>query len=84
MPKSPPQQTENRNQLAELASAYSDGAITWAEISEKTGASYGELLIELGLKELKIPQVKSAKTPGQIEFLNQVLDTAASNSKSEK
>jgi len=77
----PPAQAVDRGRIAALAIAYSMGHISWPQISEETGASYGELLIELGLKNLQIPKVTSKKRPEQIAIFNHILDLAAINSK---
>jgi antitoxin (DNA-binding transcriptional repressor) of toxin-antitoxin stability system len=77
----PPAQTVDRSRIAALAIAYSKGHIPWPQIAEETGASYGELLVELGLKNLQIPKVTPKKRPEQIAFFHHILDLAAANSK---
>lgn len=64
-----------------LAVAYSKGLISWPEIAEETGASYGDLLVALGLNNLKIPKVRPKNRPEQIAFFNQILDAAATSYK---
>lgn len=77
----PPTQTVNRSRIAALAIAYSTGNISWPQIAEETGASYGELLIELGRKNLQIPQVAPKKRPEQMAIFHHILDLAAAKSK---
>jgi len=64
-----------------LAIAYSKGIVSWPEIAEETGASYGELLVALGLNNLKLPQARPKKRPEQIAFFNKILDAAVANKK---
>ena len=73
----PPVQAVDRSRIAALALAYSKGLISWPQIAEETGASYGELLIELGLKNLQIPKVKPKNRPEQMAIFNRILDLAA-------
>ena len=63
--------------LKELAVRYSAGEISWAQIADITGASYGELLVELGLQNLKIPKCLSKKNRNQINLFHRILDSAA-------
>lgn len=74
----PPVQSVDRSRIAALATAYSNGLISWPQIAEETGASYGDLLVELGLKNLQIPKVTPKNRPEQIAILNHILDLAAS------
>jgi len=67
--------------MSALAIAYSKGLISWPQIAEETGASYGDLLVALGLKHLQIPQVTPKNRPEQIAFFNHILDLAAAKSK---
>jgi hypothetical protein len=73
----PPAQAVDRSRVAALAIAYSKGLISWPQIAEETGASYGDLLIELGLKNLRIPAVTPKKSQEQIDLFHQILDSAA-------
>ncbi|AMS31733.1 hypothetical protein AEM42_03765 [Betaproteobacteria bacterium UKL13-2] len=73
----PPLPPVDANRLASLAIAYSKGLISWPQIAEETGASYGELLIALGLKNLSIPIIAPKKRPEQLAFFHQILDKAA-------
>ncbi|MBK9441442.1 MAG: type II toxin-antitoxin system prevent-host-death family antitoxin [Comamonadaceae bacterium] len=77
----PAVQTVDRSRMSALAIAYSKGLISWPQIAEETGASYGELLVALGLKNLQIPQVTPTNRPEQIAFFNHILDLAAAKSK---
>ena len=77
----PPVQTVNKSRIATLAIAYSKGLISWPQIAEETAASYGDLLVALGLKNLQIPKVKPKNRPEQIAFFHHILDLAAADSK---
>ena len=77
----PPVQTVDKSRIAVLAIAYSKGLISWPQIAEETAASYGDLLIALGLKNLQIPKVKPKNRPEQIAFFHHILDLAAADSK---
>jgi hypothetical protein len=67
--------------MSALAIAYSKGLISWPQIAEETGASYGDLLVALGLNNLQLPKVTPKNRPEQIAFFNQILDAAAAKSK---
>lgn len=73
----PPAQSVDASRLAALASAYAQGRVSWPQIVEETGASFGELLLALGLQKLSLPKVVAKKSPEQTALLNQVLDAAA-------
>ena len=77
----PTMQTADKSRIAALAIAYSKGLISWPQIAEETGASYGDLLVALGLNNLKIPKVTPKNRPEQIAFFNHILDLAAAESK---
>ena len=77
----PPVQTVDRSRIATLAIAYSKGLISWPQIAEETAASYGDLLVALGLKNLQIPKVKPKNRPEQIAFFHHILDLAAADPK---
>lgn len=70
-------QSVDPGQLTALAIAYAKGLITWPQISEETGASYGELLIALGRNNLSIPRVTPKNRPEQLDFFHRLLDKAA-------
>ncbi|MDD2880851.1 MAG: type II toxin-antitoxin system Phd/YefM family antitoxin [Rhodoferax sp.] len=73
----PPAQAADAGRLAALASAYAQGRVSWPQITEETGASFGELLLALGLQKLSLPKVMAKKSPEQTALLNQVFDAAA-------
>ena len=62
----PPVQTIDGSRISALATAYSKGLISWPQIAEETGASYGDLLVALGLNNLQIPKVAPKNRPEQI------------------
>ena len=69
--------TVDGGRIAALAMAYSRGLISWPQIAEETGASYGDLLVALGLNNLQIPKVTPKNRPEQIAFFHKLLDLAA-------
>ncbi len=73
----PPALAVDSGRLAALAAAYAQGRVSWHDIAEETGASFGELLLALGLQKLSLPKVTAKKRPEQIALLNQMLDAAA-------
>ena len=77
----PPAQTVDKSRIAALAIAYSKSLISWPQIAEETAASYGDLLVALGFKNLQIPKVKPKNRPEQIAFFHHILDLAAADSK---
>jgi antitoxin (DNA-binding transcriptional repressor) of toxin-antitoxin stability system len=80
----PPVQTVDRSRMAALAVAYSKGLIAWPQIAEETGASYGDLLVELGIRNLQIPKFTPKNRPEQVAFFHRILDSAAARSKGEQ
>ena len=76
----PPVQTIDGSRLSALSIAYSKGLISWPQIAEETGASYGDLLVALGLNNLQIPKVTPKNRPEQIAFFHKLLDLAAAKS----
>lgn len=78
---SPPAQTVDGRRISTLAVDYSRGLISWPQIAEETGASYGDLLVALGLENLKIPKVSPNQRPDQIALFQRILDLAAEQSK---
>jgi len=66
----------NEPRLAALATHYAAGGVAWRKISDETGASFGELLIELGRQGLKLPTVVADKRPAQIALFNAALRSA--------
>ena len=77
----PPVKTVDKSRIAALAIAYSKGLISWPQIAEETAASYGDLLVALGLQNLQISKVKPKNRPEQIAFFHHILDLAAADSK---
>ena len=73
----PPAQAVDGGRLAALAAAYAQGRVSWPQIAEETGASFGELLLALGLQKLSLPKVVAPKRPEQTALLNQMFDAAA-------
>jgi len=71
----------DQGRISALAIAYAKGLISWPQIAEETGASYGDLLLALGRNNLQIPKVTSKNRPEQLAVLNQILDAAAARSK---
>lgn len=77
----PPAHTVDRGRIAALAIAYSKGLVSWPQIAEETGASYGDLLVALGLGNLSIPKVTPKNRPEQLAFFHRILDLASANSR---
>ena len=77
----PPVQSVDRGRIAALAIAYSKGLISWPQIAEETGASYGDVLIALGLNNLRVPKVTPKNRPEQIALFHCILDLASTESK---
>jgi hypothetical protein len=67
----------DKSRLAALAAEYSKGLVSWPQIAEETGASYGELLIALGIQGLQIPKFTPKNRPGQVAVFTRILDAAA-------
>ena len=67
----------SKSRLAELASKYSSGSVAWHKISDETGASYGELLLELARQELPLPRINAQKRPEQMAIFDNALRRAA-------
>jgi prevent-host-death family protein len=63
--------------LAVLAPLYSSGAISWHQVSDETGAAFGDLLIELGRQNLQLPRVAAKKRPEQQALLDEVFRRAS-------
>ena len=80
----PPAQPMDRGRIAALVIAYSKGMISWPQIAEETGASYGDLLIELGIRNLQLPKVTPKNRPEQIALFHQILDVAAAKSNGQR
>jgi antitoxin (DNA-binding transcriptional repressor) of toxin-antitoxin stability system len=80
LPSTPPL---DQGRLSVLATAYSNGLLSWPQIAEETGASFGDLLLALGAKNLSLPKVVAKNRPEQTALLNKILDLAL-KSKEEK
>ena len=76
----PPVQAIDGGRILALATAYSKGLISWPQIAEETGASYGDLLVALGLNNLQMPRVTPKNRLEQVAFFHQILDAAAAKS----
>lgn len=72
-----PVQVTDEKRLAELAGPYSRGEITWRKIADETNAAFGELLVELGRQNLKLPRVKQKRTPEQEAEFDAIFAQAA-------
>jgi len=66
----------NQIQLGELAPLYAKGSITWRDVEEQTGASFGELLVELAKQHLQLPRFTAEKRPAQIAAFERALRNA--------
>lgn len=75
----PPAPGVDKGRIAALAVAYSKGLVSWPQIAEETGASYGDLLVELGRNQLHIPKVTPRNRPEQIALFHHILDLAAAS-----
>ncbi|GAC1530694.1 MAG: hypothetical protein NVS2B4_09690 [Ramlibacter sp.] len=67
----------NRAKLADLAKLYASGVISWPKVSEESGASFGELLVELGRQTLSLPVVTAPKRPAQAAVFHEALRQGA-------
>ena len=63
--------------LAALAALYSAGAVTWRAIADETGATFGELLLELARQGLPLPAMVAPKRPEQAALLDEAMAKAA-------
>lgn len=72
----PPMQSLDMDRLSVLAMAYSKGLVSWPQIAEETGASFGDLLLALGVKNLSLPKVIAKNSAAQTALLNKILDLA--------
>lgn len=66
----------NEPHLAALAAHYAAGAVTWRKIADETGASFGELLVELGRQGLQLPTNVAVKRPAQLAMFDAALRAA--------
>ena len=75
----PPQQTRGTDagRLATLAALYSAGKMAWRQIADETGASFGDVLLELAKRDLPLPRVTAEKRPEQLAHFKAVLRRAS-------
>jgi prevent-host-death family protein len=75
----PPQQTRapDAGRLATLAELYSAGKVAWRQIADETGASFGDVLLELAKRDLPLPRVTAEKRPEQLAYFKDVLRRAS-------
>ncbi len=72
--------TPSSAKLAQLAALYASGVVSWRQVAQDTGASFGELLLELARQQLRLPEVKAKKRPEQLEAFNQAMRQARQSS----
>ena len=63
--------------LASMAALYSAGKVTWRHVADETGASFGDVLLELAKQNLVLPRVNPDKTPLQANRLKAIFRKAA-------
>jgi hypothetical protein len=63
--------------LAQHARRYAAGEISWRDIRDATGATFGDLLVELATQRLQLPQVSVQRTPEQQRAFEEILTRAA-------
>jgi hypothetical protein len=63
--------------LAQHARRYAAGAASWRDIRDATGATFGDLLVELATQGLQLPQVRVQRTPEQQRAFEEILTRAA-------
>jgi hypothetical protein len=59
--------------LASLAPLYSQGEVSWRQIADETGASFGDLLLEIARQGLKLPIASAEKSLEQARLLDEAL-----------
>ncbi|MEO8652766.1 MAG: hypothetical protein ABI409_01445 [Ramlibacter sp.] len=59
--------------LSPLAALYAAAKVTWRQIADETGASFGELLLELAKQGLVLPRVRPDVTAQQTRILQAML-----------
>ena len=62
-----------RHQLDQPLALYSEGALSWRELSDSTGLAYGEVLVELGKRKLALPRVSPERRPEQDALFERAL-----------
>jgi prevent-host-death family protein len=69
--------TAGRRHLPELAKLYSGGTMSWHEVEQSAGVTFGDLLLELSRQGLPLPLTKAAKRPAQEVLFQDILRQAA-------
>jgi prevent-host-death family protein len=77
-------QALDTERLAKFAIAYSKGTVSWAQIAEESGASYGELLVAMAIDNLPLPQFNAKKNAVQTALFSQILKNAGERAKASK
>ena len=62
-----------RLQLDQLLALYSEGALSWRALSDSTDLAYGEVLVELGKRNLALPRVSPERRPEQDALFERAL-----------
>lgn len=68
-----PQPSESPSKLDMLLARYASGTMTWRELAGATGLAFGEILVELGKRNLALPRVSAQRTPAQDSLLERAL-----------
>lgn len=63
--------------LSTLAPLFAAGALPWSKVADETGASFGDLLLELAAQGLRLPQVTATKRLEQAALLDATFAAAA-------
>jgi hypothetical protein len=63
----------SQNPFDLLLARYAGGTMNWRELSCATGRAFGEVLVELGRRNLALPRVSPKRTPGQDSLLERAL-----------
>ncbi|WP_198161345.1 hypothetical protein [Variovorax sp. WDL1] len=66
-------QEPHPSQLDLLLAQYAGGTMTSRELSCATGLAFGEILVELGKRNLALPRVSAERTPAQDSLLERAL-----------
>jgi hypothetical protein len=65
--------SQNRPPIDQVLASYAAGALSWREISDSTGLAYGEVLVELGKRNLALPRVFPESRPVQDALFERAL-----------
>ncbi|MDN8617997.1 hypothetical protein [Variovorax ginsengisoli] len=68
-----PHPSQNPSPLDLLVARYAGGTMTSRELSSATGLTFGEILVELGKRNLALPRVSAERTPAQDSLLERAL-----------